>query len=214
MNQYDKVRKVEGHDCSLPQDDELIDLYINGGICVDLRRKFRQYLMISPGNPETKSVLKSSAQIRLEEARHLRNHYYMIHPFSEARSSWERIMIVVYLGLYVLMPMELGLPVTRPLRLDVWSYKLRTINFFLCLLILIWWSTSATFLVLSKVNGYTMKYFQENPDVFTPMMESFFQVVKAFMLISISNIQSDNALSMVLNLIFLFMGSVLNMVIL
>ncbi|CAH1377429.1 hypothetical protein MTP99_018826 [Tenebrio molitor] len=303
-----KVRRVEGHECSLPQDDELITLYINGGFFVDFRRKFRQYLMVSAANPESKAVLKSTAQIRLEESRHLRKFYHMIHPFSEARITWEMIMIVVYSGLLLVMPLELGTVTQQPLvlyskfvldlfslmdiilffctgyydekihkivmkpmlvfkhyifpyfifdffsslpynmyvfyidpklssltylyllkltrlptlieyirrfciRMELYSYKLSTVNFALWFFTLIWWATALTLIVYVRVEGDSIQY-SENSDIFNPTMESCYQVVRAFMLVAMSKIQSERAVSMVLNVVCILIGSVLNMVIL
>ncbi|EFA08494.1 potassium/sodium hyperpolarization-activated cyclic nucleotide-gated channel 1 [Tribolium castaneum] len=305
-----KVRRVQGHECSLPQEDELITLYINGGLFVDFRRRFRQYLMVSAANPESKTVLKSTAQIRLEESRHLRRYYHMIHPFSEARMTWEMIMIVVYTSLLVLMPLELGIPITESLilyskffldlislmdialffctgyfdvrkhkiilkptlvlknylfpffffdlisslpynmyivqtksydlrwlkffylvkltrlptlskyirkfciRMELYSYKLSTVNFALWFFTAIWWATAITLLVYSSVENYSLQYYIENPDIFNPTLESCYQVVRAFMLVAMSKIQTDRPLTMIFNIICILIGSVLNMVIL
>ncbi|KAJ3646282.1 hypothetical protein Zmor_023875 [Zophobas morio] len=304
-----KVRRVEGHDCTLPQDDELITLYINGGLFVNLRRKFRQYLMVSAANPESKAVLRSTAQIRLEESRHLRKYYHMIHPFSEARITWEMIMIVVYFSLFLVMPLELATTLTPALilylkfvldlfsladvalffftgyydikshkvvmkpnsvfksyiiprfifdflsslpynmyiqygnayhlihlkyfyllkltrlptlieyirkfciRMDLYSYKLSTVNFALWFLTLIWWATALTLVVYTTTNGEKSDI-SENVDNFSPTMESCYQVVKSFMLVAMSSIQTDKAISMLFNILCILIGSVLNMVIL
>lgn len=74
---------------------------------VDFRRNFRKLLLVSPLRPDAKAVFKSTAHIRREEARHLKKYYYMIHPFSEARSMWETIMIIVYICAYFVIPWEI-----------------------------------------------------------------------------------------------------------
>ncbi|XP_044252718.1 potassium/sodium hyperpolarization-activated cyclic nucleotide-gated channel 1-like isoform X2 [Tribolium madens] len=266
--------------------------------------------MVSAANPESKSVLKSTAQIRLEESRHLRKYYHMIHPFSEARMTWEMIMIVVYTSLLILMPLEMGTPITQPLvlyskffldlislmdialffctgyfdarkhkiilkptsilkhyvfpfffldlisslpynmyimqtenhdlkwmkyfylvkltrlptlskyirkfciRMELYSYKLSTVNFALWFFTAIWWATAITLIVYATVENFSLQYYIENPDIFNPTLESCYQVVRAFMLVAMSRIQSDKPLSMIFNIICVLIGSVLNMVIL
>lgn len=116
-----KVRKVEGHKCTLPQEGDLVSLHIDEGICVGFRRKWRQLFLVDPKNPQSKSVLKSTALIRREEARQLRKYYYMIHPFSQAKATWELIMIVVLWGQFIIMPISLGtlLPIREVLRIQL-----------------------------------------------------------------------------------------------
>lgn len=114
-----KVRKVEGHKCLLPQEGDLVSLHIDEGSCVGFRRKWRQLFLVDPKNPQSKSILKSTALIRREEARHLRRYYYMIHPFSQAKATWELIMIVVLWGQFITMPIGLGTFI--PIREVLWS---------------------------------------------------------------------------------------------
>lgn len=123
-----QVRKIPNHDCTLPQEEDLVTIYINEGLFVNFRRKFRQFMMVSQSNLETRTLFKSTAHIRLEEMRHLSHYYYMIHPFSNARLSWEMFMILVYLLLFIVMPLEACSPVTpKPVlltkfTLDIMSY--------------------------------------------------------------------------------------------
>lgn len=103
-----KVRNVQDHKCRLPTEDDLVSLYIDGGILVDFRRNFRKLHLVSPLRPDAKAIFKSTAHLRREEAKHLKKYYYMIHPFSEARSMWETTMIVVYICSYFVIPWEVG----------------------------------------------------------------------------------------------------------
>jgi hypothetical protein len=98
-------------------------------------------------------------------------------------------------------------------RMELYSYKLSTVNFALWFFTLIWWATALTLIVYVRVEGDSIQY-SENSDIFNPTMESCYQVVRAFMLVAMSKIQSERAVSMVLNVVCILIGSVLNMVIL
>ncbi|KAF5299414.1 hypothetical protein FQA39_LY11560 [Lamprigera yunnana] len=96
----------EHHKCRLPPSEDIIVQYIDNGLFVNTRRRFRRFLTVSDTNTRSKAFLRSLAAIREERARHLQNNYYMIHPFSDARTLWEFLMIFVFFGILVIIPIK------------------------------------------------------------------------------------------------------------
>jgi hypothetical protein len=105
------VRHIKNHPCLLHSPDELeICNGISSGPLVLLRRKLWKWRTISPDIPESKNVLKSTAEMYTEEQYHFDHCPYMIHPFSQARFWWEMFMIPVFLFLFILIPAEISSP--------------------------------------------------------------------------------------------------------
>lgn len=100
-------RFKKDHVCTLPPDDDIVVRYIDSGFLVETRRKLKRLLTVSETNPRAKNYLKSRHAIRQEKARHLKHYYYMLHPFSEARSIWEFFMMFVFFSLLSLIPIEI-----------------------------------------------------------------------------------------------------------
>lgn len=73
------------HICQLPHETETWAPYIQSGIFVNLRRKFRKWTLPDPNLPHCRKYLKSSAIIRNEQEMQMKCHYYMVHPFSLSR---------------------------------------------------------------------------------------------------------------------------------
>ncbi|KAK4874533.1 hypothetical protein RN001_013893 [Aquatica leii] len=63
-------------------------------------------LTVSDTGINSKLVLRSSAAIREEKIRHFNESYYMIHPFSNARERWDEVMMCVFFGLFILIPIK------------------------------------------------------------------------------------------------------------
>ncbi|KAK6629747.1 hypothetical protein RUM43_003565 [Polyplax serrata] len=59
-----------------------------------LRRKFREFMLISEENCRRQCTPKGTASYRFEKEKHLTQHYYMIHPYSKFRQYWEMIAVV------------------------------------------------------------------------------------------------------------------------
>lgn len=98
--------------------------------------------------------------------------------------------------------------------MELYSYKLTTINFGIWFVTLIWWSTAGTLVIYMQVKHEYRDKIMENIDSFSPLIESCYQVVKAFMLVAMSSIQTDSATSMLFNVLCILIGSILHMVIL
>ncbi|KAF5307001.1 hypothetical protein FQR65_LT18501 [Abscondita terminalis] len=98
----------------LPYEDPVVT-YIDNGLFVIIRRKFRRFLTVNATNVNSRNVLKSSAAIREETHRHLQTAYYMIHPFSSGRVMWENVMAITFFSLFVLLPFKTALENTPPI---------------------------------------------------------------------------------------------------
>ncbi|KAJ8945717.1 hypothetical protein NQ314_009079 [Rhamnusium bicolor] len=73
----------EGHECLLNRHEEnIVKNFIDTGVFISLRRKFRTSCMISRHHPSTERYFLSNAACRNEQIRHLVHYYYMVHPFS------------------------------------------------------------------------------------------------------------------------------------
>lgn len=72
----------EPHKCALPPKEDIIVTCINSGAFVYLRRRLKAVTLINENFPITMQLFKSNSIIRTQKDRHLRRHYYMIHPFS------------------------------------------------------------------------------------------------------------------------------------
>lgn len=106
----EKVKKLRvDHHCQLPTQEEIIVRYIDTGWFVYMRRRIKSWMMVNPNHPYSKAFLKSDAAIAREKARHLQLHYYMIHPFSKARTTWEFIMMFVLIFVLIIIPIEITL---------------------------------------------------------------------------------------------------------
>lgn len=72
------------HDCKLTtnQEESVINRYIQSGLFISARRKFRLSITISINHPCTRLYFKSNSAIVREQNRHLLYYYNMIHPLS------------------------------------------------------------------------------------------------------------------------------------
>lgn len=95
------------HKCSLQPSEDIVVKYIYSGCFVEARRIFRRFLTVSDENANSKRVLKSHAAIREERARHLQQFYYIIHPFSAARSAWELYVIIMSFVMLTFNPFDI-----------------------------------------------------------------------------------------------------------
>ncbi|KAB0795056.1 hypothetical protein PPYR_11895 [Photinus pyralis] len=93
--------------CTLPPPEDIVVKYIYNGCFVETRRIFRRFLTVSEDNAFCKTVLRSSAAIREERARHLQQNYYIVHPFSAARSAWEFYVIIMSFIMLTFTPFEM-----------------------------------------------------------------------------------------------------------
>lgn len=72
------------HMCALPEGPDIVDIYVRHGRLLKLRRWFRRFTMISERHPNVKLYFKSMAAVKQEMLRHLKHHYYTLHPMSKA----------------------------------------------------------------------------------------------------------------------------------
>lgn len=78
--------RFKDHKCNLAnQEEDIVKQFIDTGVFISIRRKFRSWCMISRSHPETSKYFRSNSACRAEEIRHLINNYYMIHPFSKLK---------------------------------------------------------------------------------------------------------------------------------
>ncbi|XP_030765039.1 potassium/sodium hyperpolarization-activated cyclic nucleotide-gated channel 1-like [Sitophilus oryzae] len=71
------------HKCELQDGrDDIVTSFIDAGIFINIRRRLKRFMMISPSHPLTRFYIKSLCMFRSEEQRHLIKYYYMIHPMS------------------------------------------------------------------------------------------------------------------------------------
>lgn len=75
------------HQCILPPTQDIVEVYINSGAFIGLRRWFRRLTMLSEKYPDTQMYLKSSAAVNFENTRHFGSRYYLFHPLSLGRYS-------------------------------------------------------------------------------------------------------------------------------
>lgn len=102
-----RLRKSLQHQCQLPDSRKnLLVQFIDSGYFVDLRRKFRGFLICSDKNPRSQLFLKSSAGIYFEVQNHLQFYYHMIHPFSMMRVFWEVFMMITLCLLLIYIPID------------------------------------------------------------------------------------------------------------
>ncbi|KAK9887930.1 hypothetical protein WA026_000230 [Henosepilachna vigintioctopunctata] len=122
-------RPINGHHCSLPIAENVLSMYLNDGVCVLMRRKFKQLFLICDKFSKTKLVFRSSQRIGLEKHRHLRYFYWTIHPYSKFRFYWEITMAITYLSIMIYTPL-FGVNTQNPLT-EKWSgsyYQLMNIT--------------------------------------------------------------------------------------
>lgn len=80
------MSKFEDHECLLVrQEEDVVKQFIDTGVFISIRRRFRSWCMISRMHPETSKFFKSNSACRNEEIRHLAHHYNMVHPFSKLK---------------------------------------------------------------------------------------------------------------------------------
>jgi hypothetical protein len=115
------VRKIHNHTCHLPLEDDEVNNRIYTGVLVSFRRRLWKFVTVSGANPDSKRVLKSTAQIYIEELRHFDNYSFIVHPFSQARFYWEMFMIPIFLLIFVVIPIDIALPQTSH---GIMSFKL------------------------------------------------------------------------------------------
>lgn len=80
-----KIDNEGKHNCTLPPEEDVLVTFINDGYFVLLRRKIKRYFLIDEHCGHTKENIKSKYSLEREKKNHLKNHYFMIHPFSKAR---------------------------------------------------------------------------------------------------------------------------------
>ncbi|XP_044262287.1 potassium/sodium hyperpolarization-activated cyclic nucleotide-gated channel 2-like [Tribolium madens] len=98
------IREIPDHNCALPIHGETLAYRIHSGLFVGLRRRIWKWKTVNNSIPESKTILKSTAQIYVEEQHHFHRHPWMIHPFSQVRFVWEMFMIPVFLLLFITIP--------------------------------------------------------------------------------------------------------------
>ncbi|XP_071055605.1 potassium/sodium hyperpolarization-activated cyclic nucleotide-gated channel 1-like [Onthophagus taurus] len=101
------VTDVSNHNCTLPQEEDILVRYISGGYFVMFRRWIKRQTMVWESNPRSKMYLKSTFNIRREKIIHLEDHYYMIHPFSSMKCYWEFMMIIAITLMLIIVPIVL-----------------------------------------------------------------------------------------------------------
>ncbi|XP_023014489.1 potassium/sodium hyperpolarization-activated cyclic nucleotide-gated channel 2 isoform X1 [Leptinotarsa decemlineata] len=75
---------------------EILNIFIETGIFIDIRRKFHKFIMISDSHPKTSIYYKSIHEKRNEKVRHLSNYIHIIHPFSMCSLYWEFLVCILY----------------------------------------------------------------------------------------------------------------------
>ncbi|KAJ8923213.1 hypothetical protein NQ315_001768 [Exocentrus adspersus] len=99
--------KFEDHECLLVrQEEDVVKQFIDTGVFISCRRRFRSWCMISRSHPETSRYFKSNAACRNEEIRHLIHNYHMVHPFSMLNLYWDFYVFILFLIQFMMLPVD------------------------------------------------------------------------------------------------------------
>lgn len=83
------------HKCPFSKKDTTLEWLIPGNSkCAKIRRGFRNLFLISEKNGRRCFNQMSTTGYIFERERHLTNHYYMIHPYSNFRLYWEMLVLI------------------------------------------------------------------------------------------------------------------------
>ncbi|KAJ8956731.1 hypothetical protein NQ318_014087 [Aromia moschata] len=102
----------EDHDCLLHvQEEDVIKQFVDSGLFISLRRKFRRMCLISRKHPLTSGYFQSHATCRNEKIRNLVHYFHTVHPFSMFDLYWQFFMFIVFASHFIVIPVDALFPV-------------------------------------------------------------------------------------------------------
>ncbi|KAJ8973173.1 hypothetical protein NQ317_007149 [Molorchus minor] len=97
----------EDHECRLQsQEEDVIKQFVDSGMFISLRRKFRKMCLISKHHPQTSGSFQSHTACRNEQIRNLVHYYYTIHPFSMFDLYWQFFVFFIFATHFLLIPID------------------------------------------------------------------------------------------------------------
>lgn len=80
---FEDVKIKHEDDCIFSHSaDNMLEKFIDVGICISFRRKLRKLTLATKNHPLSKIYLRSSNVLRIEQYRNILHYSGIIHPFS------------------------------------------------------------------------------------------------------------------------------------